>query len=45
MKPKKKETMAKDKDKPFKSIFRQVLAERGIIWQSPSELNPHVMFD
>ncbi len=27
------------------STLRQVLAERGIIWQSPSELNPHVMFD
>ena len=27
------------------SIFRQVLAERGIHWRTPSELNPRVMFD
>ena len=27
------------------STLRQVLAERGILWQSPSELNPRVMFD
>ena len=27
------------------STLRQVLSERGIIWQSPSELNPRVMFD
>lgn len=27
------------------SIRRQVLSERGILWQSPSELNPRVMFD
>lgn len=27
------------------STLRQVLAERGILWQSPSELNPGVMFD
>ena len=27
------------------STLRQVLSERGIIWHSPSELNPHVMFD
>ncbi|MBO4801314.1 MAG: hypothetical protein J5545_05550 [Bacteroidaceae bacterium] len=25
--------------------LRSVLAERGILWQSPHELNPHVMFD
>lgn len=27
------------------STLRQVLSERGILWQSPSELNPRVMFD
>ena len=27
------------------STLRQVLAERGIMWRSPSELNPKVMFD
>lgn len=27
------------------STLRQVLAERGILWQSPHELNPGVMFD
>ena len=27
------------------STLRQVLAERGILWQSPHELNPRVMFD
>ena len=27
------------------STLRSVLAERGILWQSPSELNPRVMFD
>jgi len=27
------------------STLRQVLSERGILWQSPSELNPKVMFD
>ena len=27
------------------STLRQVLAERGILWQSPPELNPGVMFD
>ena len=27
------------------SVLRQVLAERGILWQSPTELNPGVMFD
>lgn len=27
------------------STLRQVLAERGVLWQSPSELNPGVMFD
>ena len=27
------------------STLRQVLAERGIKWHSPSELNPKVMFD
>lgn len=27
------------------STFRQVLAERGIRWRSPSEMNPHVLFD
>ena len=27
------------------STFRQVLAERGIEWRSPSVMNPHVMFD
>ena len=27
------------------STLRQVLAERGIRWQSPHELNPHVIFD
>ncbi len=27
------------------STLRQVLAERGILWQSPSALNPGVMFD
>lgn len=27
------------------SILRQVLAERGIQWRSPHELNPRVMFD
>lgn len=27
------------------STLRQVLSERGIQWQSPSELNPRVMFD
>ena len=27
------------------STLRQVLSERGILWHSPSELNPHVMFD
>ena len=27
------------------STLRQVLAERGIMWRSPSELNPRVMFD
>ena len=27
------------------STIRQVLAERGIMWQSPHELNPRVMFD
>ena len=27
------------------STLRQVLAERGISWQSPHELNPRVMFD
>ena len=27
------------------STFRQVLAERGIRWRSPSEMNPRVLFD
>ena len=27
------------------STLRRVLAERGILWQSPHELNPGVMFD
>ena len=27
------------------STLRQVLVERGIMWRSPSELNPKVMFD
>lgn len=27
------------------SVLRQVLSERGILWQSPHELNPRVMFD
>lgn len=27
------------------SILQQVLSERGILWQSPRELNPRVMFD
>jgi hypothetical protein len=27
------------------STLRQVLSERGILWQSPQELNPRVMFD
>lgn len=27
------------------STLRQVLAKRGIMWHSPSELNPKVMFD
>lgn len=27
------------------STFRQVLAKRGIRWRSPSEMNPHVLFD
>ena len=27
------------------SVLRNVLAERGIKWQSPHELNPRVMFD
>ena len=27
------------------STFRQVLAEHGIEWRSPSVMNPHVMFD
>ena len=27
------------------STLKQVLAERGILWQSPHELNPRVMFD
>lgn len=27
------------------STFRQVLAKYGIQWRSPSEMNPHVMFD
>ena len=27
------------------STLREVLSERGIIWQSPHELNPRVMFD
>lgn len=27
------------------STLRQVLSERGMLWHSPSELNPHVMFD
>ncbi len=27
------------------STLRQVLAERGIAWRSPHELNPRVMFD
>ena len=27
------------------STLRQVLRERGILWQSPHELNPRVMFD
>lgn len=27
------------------STLRQVLSERGILWHSPSELNPKVMFD
>jgi len=27
------------------STLRSVLAERGILWQSPRELNPGVMFD
>lgn len=27
------------------STLRQVLAERGICWHSPSEMNPRVMFD
>lgn len=27
------------------STLRSVLAERGILWKSPSELNPRVMFD
>lgn len=27
------------------STLRQVLAERGVHWQSPSEMNPRVMFD
>ena len=27
------------------STLRHVLSERGMLWHSPSELNPHVMFD
>ncbi len=27
------------------STMRQVLAERGIAWRSPSQMNPRVMFD
>lgn len=27
------------------STLRQVLSERGVLWQSPSELNPGVLFD
>lgn len=27
------------------STLRQVLSERGMLWHSPSELNPKVMFD
>lgn len=29
----------------FWSTLREVLAEQGITWHSPSELNPRVMFD
>ncbi|MBR0169308.1 MAG: hypothetical protein IJQ14_00520 [Bacteroidales bacterium] len=27
------------------SVRRDVLAKRGIMWQSPAAMNPHVMFD
>ena len=27
------------------SLKSSLLAERGIVWQSPAQLNPNVMFD